>query len=152
MENGKFSNYFGYFATETQQLLSESKLRYVQQLKCCISDWSCIFLDFDRVSSSFSFTVNFSPWSSSPFSFTQLWLIQRDKFSQACDHFGAFSLCYFILFVKGWFLLGSIDNHDCKILHLGEEWVINTFVNLSIEKLAWYPCSFSATEFDIYLI
>lgn len=37
------------------------------------------------------------------------------------------------------------------ILHLDGEWVVNGFVNLSMEKLPWYPYSFSATEFDTYL-
>lgn len=99
------------------------------------------------------------PWlwqSSSLFSFTrnvgsQLWVTQRDEFSQACDHFRAFSLCHFILLMKGCFLFASINNHDCEILHLDGEWVVNGFVNLSMEKLPWYPCSFSATEFDTYL-
>jgi len=40
-------------ATETQYLLAVYKLRYVQQLKGCISDSCCIFIDFDGVTVSF---------------------------------------------------------------------------------------------------
>lgn len=36
-------------ATETEYFLAESKLRYVWQLKCCISDSCCIVIDFDGV-------------------------------------------------------------------------------------------------------
>lgn len=41
--------------------------------------------------------------------------------------------------MKGWFLFGSINNHGGEILHLGEEWVVNTFVNLSIESFPGIP-------------
>lgn len=43
----------------------------------------------------------------------------------------------FYLVYKGLFLFGSINNHDCEILHLDEEWVVNNFVNLSVEKFPY---------------
>lgn len=45
----------------------------------------------------------------------------------------------FYLVYEGLVLFGSISNHDCKILHLDEEWVVNTFVNLSVEKFPYIP-------------
>lgn len=116
-------------ATETQYLLAEFKLRYVQQLMCCISDLCCIFIDFDRV------TVYFLP----PWMFAISTKLSREVSYPKLVIFWGFSACVTLSYLwKAGFYLQVSNNHGCVILHLDGEWVINSFVNLSIEKLPWY--------------
>lgn len=116
-------------ATETQYFLAESKLRYVRQLKCCISDSCCIVIDFDRV------TVYFlSPWMLA----ISTELSREVSYPKLVIIYGVSACVILSCWWRAGFYLNVSSNHGCVILHLDNQWIINSFVNLFIEKLPWY--------------